>query len=41
MQLLAKQWFDVTLTDDEADSIGIGKYLADTKAKQNQVFQWE
>ena len=41
MQMLAKEWFDVTLSDDEADSIGIGKYLADLKTKQTQVFQWE
>lgn len=41
MQMLAKSWFDVTLSDDEADSIGIGKYVADSRAKQAQIFQWE
>ena len=41
MQLLAKEWFDVTLTDDEADSIGIGKYLSNLKSKQNQIIKLE
>jgi len=41
MQLLVKEWFDVTVTDDEADAIGIGKYIADTNKKQTEIVQWE
>lgn len=41
MQLLAKQWFDVSVTDDEADAIGIGKYAAECLNKKVEVFQWE
>lgn len=41
MQLLAKQWFDVSITDDEADAIGIGKYAAECLNKKAEVFQWE
>ena len=26
MQLLAKQWYDITISEDEADAIGIGHY---------------
>lgn len=29
MQNLVKEWFDVSVTDDEADAIGIGKFLSD------------
>ena len=29
MQLLIKNWYDVSVTEDEADAIGIGKYTAD------------
>lgn len=41
MQLLAKKWYDVTVTDDEADAIGIGRYLAEKINKQIEVFSWE
>lgn len=37
MRLLAKEWFDVNVTEDEADAIGIGKYAANTFKKKNQV----
>lgn len=39
MQRQAKAWFDVTLTDDISDAIGIGKYLVDTRAKY-QIIKW-
>ncbi len=29
MQLLVKHWFDITIQDDCADAIGIGKYVTD------------
>ena len=33
MQLLIKNWYDVSVTEDEADAIGIGKYTADQQKK--------
>ena len=41
MQNLVKTWFDITVTDDVADAIGIGKYVADTYKKKVEVFDWE
>lgn len=40
MQLLTKKWFDITVSDDEADAIGIGKYVAEIANKQ-KVVNWE
>lgn len=41
MQNLVKEWFDVSVTDDEADAIGIGKFLADDHAPSVQITNWE
>lgn len=41
MQLLAKEWFDISVSDDVADAIGIGKYLANTAKPKPQVMFWE
>lgn len=41
MQFLVKKWFDVSVTDDEADAIGIGKYLADTATAAYVISDWE
>lgn len=41
MQLLVKKWFDVQITDDEADAIGIGKYVSDTHKKKTEIVNWE
>lgn len=41
MQLLAKQWYDVTLVDDEADAIGIGKYMSETVGREVKMENWE
>lgn len=41
MQLLVKKWFDVQITDDEADAIGIGKYLSDTATPVIEIINWE
>lgn len=41
MQLLVKNWYDITCSDDEADAIGIGKYVADKYQKANKVEIWE
>lgn len=38
---LVKHWFDVTISDDEADAIGIGKYLADTYSSSMETVNWE
>lgn len=34
MQLLAKQWYDISVSEDEADAIGIGKYVAEEMFKK-------
>jgi len=40
MQALIKEWFDISLSDDAADAIGIGKYVADTNKKKNEIIQF-
>ena len=39
--MLAKEWFDITVTDDEADAIGIGKYVAEVLNKNVVTYNWE
>lgn len=41
MQRKVKELFDISVTNDEADAIGIGKYVADTKKKQVEIVNWE
>lgn len=41
MQLIVKELFDISVNNDEADAIGIGKYIAETKKKQKEIFNWE
>jgi Holliday junction resolvasome RuvABC endonuclease subunit len=41
MQLLAKEWFDITITNDEADAIGIGKYATDVFGRVPKIENWE
>jgi hypothetical protein len=41
MQLLAKQWYDITLTDDEADAVGIGTYLTGRIRRNTEITNWE
>lgn len=41
MQLLIKQWFDISVNDDMADAIGIGKYVADNHYKKTEIVNWE
>ena len=41
MQKLAKEWFDITVTEDEADAIGIGKHTATKFNTTHEVFNWE
>ena len=41
MRQLAKDWFDVSLTEDEADAVGIGKYISETCSPKVEIFNWE
>lgn len=41
MQLLVKQWYDISVSDDEADAIGIGKYAADHLTSKAELINWE
>jgi len=41
MQSRVKEWFDITVSDDVADAIGIGKYISETHKKQVEIFNWE
>lgn len=41
MQLLVKQWYDVTVSDDEADAIGIGRHLVTFVQKNTEMTNWE
>ena len=40
-QLLVKKNFDVTVTEDEADAICIGKYLSDIYSSIEKIEEWE
>ncbi len=39
-QLKIKQWYDVSVTQDEADAICIGKYLSEVLIKKNRMLVW-
>ena len=41
MQMLVKDWFDITVSDDVADAIGIGKYVSEKHKKKVKIFNWE
>lgn len=41
MQLKVKQWFDISVSNDEADAIGIGKYVAEIASKKTEIVNWE
>lgn len=41
MQLLVKQWYDISVSDDESDAIGIGRYLTQVVNKNLEVTNWE
>lgn len=41
MQLIAKQTYDVSVSDDEADAIGIGLYLTKKVGPAPVIFDWE
>jgi len=35
-----KKWFDVSVSEDEADAVGIGKYCADLRERK-EIKNWE
>ena len=41
MQLKVKDWFDISVTNDEADAIGIGKYGSDSYNPKPKIINWE
>lgn len=41
MKNLVKQWYDVSVNDDCADAIGIGKFVSDRNFPQKEIVQWE
>lgn len=41
MQLIVKDKYDVTVSEDEADAIGIGYYASKNYSKQNTIINWE
>lgn len=41
MQLIVKETYDVSVSEDEADAIGIGKYVAETHKKKMEIVNWE
>lgn len=41
MQLLVKEWFNITPSEDEADAIGIGKYFTDLQTPKVEIVDWE
>ena len=40
-QLLVKQWYGVTVSEDEADAIGLGRHLSSFVKKNTEVINWE
>ena len=41
MQLLVKQWYNISVSEDEADAIGIGHHLVNFIEKNTAVTNWE
>ena len=41
MQLIAKQWYNITASDDETDAIGIGYYMTTVVNRNTTVSNWE
>lgn len=39
--MIVKKLYDVSVTDDCADAIGIGKYVSDSYSKQSEIVSWE
>lgn len=41
MQMIVKELYDVSVTNDESDAIGIGKYAAETRQAAPITVNWE
>ena len=41
MQKLIKEWYDITVSDDVADAIGIGKWVSEKVNKTVVLTNWE
>lgn len=41
MQLLVNQWYNVKVTEDEADAIGIGRHLVNYIQRNTVITNWE
>lgn len=41
MQRLVQEWFQLKVKEDEADSIGIGKYFSDIQTPKVEIIDWE
>jgi len=41
MRQLAREWHGINASEDEADAIGIGKYVAETYGLAHQIQSWE
>ena len=41
MQMLVKQWYDISVSDDESDAIGIGHYMTGRIKRNTTVTNWE
>lgn len=41
MQLLVHQWYNLKVSEDEADAIGIGRHLVTFIQKNTTVTNWE
>lgn len=41
MQILVKNWYDISVSDDESDAIGIGYYAVNNLIKKIVVENWE
>ena len=40
-QILIKEWYDISVNEDVADAIGIGRYMAKSVVAQPEVVEWE
>lgn len=41
MQLIVKEQYDISVTDDEADAIGIGTYMVGRYRRNTEITNWE
>ena len=39
-QLKVKEWYDVSVTNDEADAVCIGRYGANKTKVSNEIVEW-